>query len=162
MHRRSESLDPARVCALRCSRAVSVGSSGIPWECLWCSLCCIAAALWNIHSSKNWLHSCLQMVFHPGHSFFISSRNNWDWRAQSATHFGKPVFLVKLLCMFSQYWKIAMEQSNQLLHSVTNNLCLSNSNSSLRKWAKSTHFWTHNRQITLISQLWGSCISQLI
>ena len=60
----------------------------------------------------------------------------------------------------SQYCKIAMMQSNQVLHSVTNDLCLSNFNSSLIKWAKSMHFWTCIRQTTPISQLWGPCLSQ--
>ena len=46
--------------------------------------------------------------------------------------------------------------------SVVNDELSSDSNSSLIEWAKSTHFWTCIRPTTLISQLWGSCINQLI
>ena len=75
---------------------------------------------------------------------------------------GAACSLGKPLLPFSQYCKIAMIQGNQLLHSVTNDLCLNNFNSSLIKSAKCVHFWTHIRQTTLLSQLWGPCISQLI
>ena len=46
---------------------------------------------------------------------------------------GAACFLGKFLHPFSKYCKIAMMQSNQLLHSVKNDLCLSNLNSSLIK-----------------------------
>ena len=81
-YRRLASLDPTRV---------SDGSRGIPQGCLCNSLQCIVVTLWNILYNRNRFHSCLQAAYHPGCSFFISSRKNWDQRVWSATQVEHPI-----------------------------------------------------------------------
>ena len=99
-------LDPTKVCMLGCSGAACIGSRESLREHLWCSLCHIVAALWYICSSKNRLHSCLWVVFHPGCSFFIWSRNSWDQRAQSATQLKQPVLWVYSFACFPSIVKL--------------------------------------------------------
>ena len=60
----------------------------------------------NIHPGKNRLHSCLWAVFHPGCYFFISPRNNWDWRTQSATLLEQPVLWVNSFIRFHSIAKL--------------------------------------------------------
>ena len=105
--RRLESLDPTRVHTVGCSMAVSDGSSGSLQECLRYSLHHQAMALWNICSSKNRFHSSLWVVLCLECSFFISSRNSWDWRAQSATHLGQPVLWTYFFACFPRMVKLS-------------------------------------------------------